>query len=194
MWGGRRPTVRSRLARAVLTLWGWRLLNVPEPGPRVLAVVYPHTSNRDFPVGILWAWGVRCPVRFIAKHSLFRLPLGWILKAWGGLPVNRSRAGGNFVKAVAQKLREHDELFVVITPEGTRQRTEGWRSGFYHIAREAGVPLMLATIDWERKEVGVFDTFAVSDDMAADYERLAAAFAGRQGLHPEKQTPVRPLK
>ncbi|AWN23481.1 glycerol acyltransferase [Deinococcus irradiatisoli] len=187
----RPPTPGSRLAAAALRLAGWRLLLPPAPGTKLVGVAYPHTSNWDLLPGLLWGWATGTPLKFVAKHSLFRFPLGPLLRAWGGLAVDRRKAGGNFVLAVAAVMAEQPEIMLAIAPEGTRERTGGWKSGFYHMAQAAGVPLALLTFDWKHKQVGVLAYLTPSGNLSADYEQIRAAYADVGGRHPAKATPIR---
>lgn len=181
-----------RLARRLLGLFGWRALLTPPPADKVVAVVYPHTSNWDFPIGILWAWASGVPVKFVAKHSLFRPPLGAVLRAWGGVPVDRRRAGGNFVQAVVELIRAAPEIMLVVAPEGSRRRGDHWKSGFYHMALRAGVPIGLAYFDWSRREVGMTAYLVPSGNMEADFEKMRLFYAGKRGRRPENETPIVP--
>ncbi len=191
-WNPRRITLGMRLARLLLALFGWRAVLVPPPADKVVSVVYPHTSNWDFPVGILWAWATGAPVKFVAKHSLFRFPLGALLRAWGGVPVDRRKTGGNFVQAVVDLIRAAPEIMLVVAPEGSRARGEHWKSGFYHMALRAGVPIGLTYFDWSRREVGMAGYITPSGNMDADFEKMRVFYAGRRGRKPENETPIVP--
>lgn len=192
-WQGRPATPRSRLAAAVLRLGGWTALLPPAPGPKLVGVAYPHTSNWDLLPALLWAWATGAPLKFVAKHSLFRFPLGHLLRAWGGVALDRRTAGSNFVEAVAGVIARQPEIVLGLAPEGTRERAEGWKSGFYHMAQAAGVPLALIAFDWKRRRVGVLAYLEPSGDLEADYAQIRAAYQGVVGKHPAKATPVQPL-
>ncbi len=187
----RPPTPGSRLAAAALRLGGWTALLPPAPGRKLVAVAYPHTSNWDLLPGLLWAWATGTPLKFVAKHSLFRFPLGPLLRAWGGVSVDRRNAGGNFVAAVAQVIARQPEIVLGLAPDGTRERAESWKSGFYHMAQAADVPLALLVFDWQHKRVGVLDYLTPSGDLNADYRQIRAVYAGVQGKHPDQATPIR---
>lgn len=179
----------SSFAHWLLRLIGWRAV-VPDSLPRKAVIVaYPHTSNWDFPLGIIGRAALGLETGWVAKDSLFRWPLGSVMRALGGIPVNRRNPTG-FVGRIAERFGEADTLRLAIAPEGTRSRTPGWKSGFYRIALAARVPLVLAVIDWGRREVGIVDCIELSGDEAADMARIAAIYAGRQGRYPEKQSPV----
>ena len=188
----------SALARALLQLGGWRVVFEGLPTLQGVAVVYPHTSNWDFIVGILAKWAIGIPANFWGKDSLFKLPLFGRWMRWvGGLPIDRSAAHG----AVGQMVdtfdafkREGRLLWLGLAPEGTRKLTPGWRSGFYQVALGAKVPLGIVRLDWGRRELR-FERFMVpSGDEAADYKQLAELFEGVRGYHAGQACPIVPWR
>lgn len=187
----------SALARAVLRLIGWQLLWDGLPARQGVIVAYPHTSNWDFPLTMLARWAIGLPAHWWAKESLFRWPLfGRFLRAIGGLPVVRHSpqgAVGQMVQAMSAARRDDGLLWLALTPEGTRARGEGWRSGFYRIAEGAGVPVALGVIDYGRRRIGIDSVWQVSGDISADFAVFAARLADCRGLYPEQAAPVRPL-
>lgn len=185
----------SRLARALLRALGWRLQFDGLPARQGVAVVYPHTSNWDFVVGVLAKWAIGVPVVFWAKGTLFRVPLfGRWLRWLGGVPVDR-RAPAGAVGEMVRRMREARErdafLWLALAPEGTRSRARGWRSGFYRVAVGAGVPLLLAQLDFARRSVGVCECLRLSGDAAADMAAIARAYADVRGRRPALASPVR---
>ena len=136
------------LARGLLRLAGWRLLYEGLPAKQGVIMVYPHTSNWDFVVGVLAKWACGLQLRFWGKDSLFKLPLfGSWLRWLGGVAIDRSSAKGTVGDTVAQMLaaRSADRMFwLALAPEGTRSLTSGWRSGSYQLALQADVPVGLA--------------------------------------------------
>lgn len=185
----------SRLARALLRALGWRLQFDGLPARQGVAVVYPHTSNWDFVVGVLAKWAIGVPVVFWAKDTLFRVPLlGHWLHWLGGVPVDRrtpAGAVGDMVRRM-REARERDAfLWLALAPEGTRSRAAGWRSGFYRVAVGAGVPLLLAQLDFARRSVGVRECLRLSGDDAADMAAIARAYADVRGRRPALASPVR---
>jgi 1-acyl-sn-glycerol-3-phosphate acyltransferase len=188
----------SRLARGLLRLMGWRVVFEGLPRLQGLAVVYPHTSNWDFIVGMLAKWSMGIPAHFWAKDSLFRVPLFGAWLRWvGGLPIDRTAANGA-VGQMVDTLREHERqgrlLWLGLAPEGTRKWTPGWRSGFYQVALGAGVPIAAVRLDWGRRELRFVDFLSLSGDEKADFEQLAALFDGVQGFHPEQGSPIVPWR
>lgn len=181
---------RARFAAWMLRLTGWRVV-LAQPVPlRCVVVFYPHTSNWDFPYGLMAKWLVGVHFRFIAKDSLFATPLGPWLRRWGGIPVDR-RGHTGVIARLAAAFAEHDDFRLVVAPEGTRSRTSRWKSGFYHLARAANVPLALSFIDYRRRETGVGGYLDLTGDIHADMARIAAFYADKTGKRPENAGPVR---
>jgi len=184
----------SVLAAWCLRRWGWRLEFTGLPARQGVIVVYPHTSNVDFPVGLLakWAMGLRC--QFWGKDSLFRIPLFGAWMRWlGGIAVNRSAPGGLVGQTVAhlQRSREQGQLaWLVLAPEGTRSLTPGWRSGFYRVALQAQVPLGLATIDYARRLIRLNTFVMLTGDPVADLQGIELLMGQPQGRRPELASPV----
>lgn len=184
------PTFRQRLALRVLHLFGWKMLYRPLPGPRGIAVVYPHTSNWDFLVGLFGKWALALPFRWLAKDSLFRIPvLGRWFRWLNGQPVDRSAPQG-MIRAQAERMLAEDWYWLAITPEGTRGYKPHWKSGFYHLALEAQVPLVLVYLDYPNKVLGVTDHLWLTGDRDRDMAAIRAAYAGHQGRHPENAAPI----
>lgn len=183
--------MKAALARRILRLFGWELEAKLPDAPKYVAIGYPHTSNWDFPVGILGMWGIGLPGRWVGKHTLFRRPFGWAMRALGGIPLDRE-ATRDFVQQSVEKFAGREELVLVIAPEGTRSRTEHWRTGFYYIALGARVPVALGFLDYGRKRAGVGDVLVPTGDIERDFERIRAFYRGMVGKRPERQGEIRP--
>ena len=185
----------SRLARWLLRALGWRLDFDGLPSRQGVLVVYPHTSNWDFPIGVLAKWGIGMPVTFWGKDSLFRVPLFGAWLRWiGGVPVNRAAPGGivaEMADRMAQAAERDEFLWLALAPEGSRSRGEGWRSGFYRVALRAGAPLALGHLDFGRKRIGVGDCLRLSGDEDADMAEIARRFDGVSGRRPTQANPIR---
>lgn len=185
----------SALARRLLALAGWRVVFDGLPARQGLLVVYPHTSNWDFVVLVFAKWTVGIPARFWAKDSLFRIPvLGPWLRWLGGVAVDRSSPRGVVAEEIAQMraaVARDDFFWLAVAPEGTRGRTEGWRSGFYQVAVGTGVPVGLARLDFGRREVVFTHFLRLQGDPDADFARMAEAFEGVRGRRPELASPIR---
>lgn len=189
----RRPDPPQSLARRLATfclgLAGWRVIGGELLQTRAVIIVYPHTSNWDFVVGILTKIALGLQVRFIGKDTLFRWPLGVLMRYFGGIPVDRSHPAG-LVDRMVGLFQGGQPLNLAIAPEGTRSWRPGWKSGFYRIALAAGVPVTVASIDYAHKEVGVLANVDISGDPGADMARIAALFEGRRGRRPELAAPL----
>jgi 1-acyl-sn-glycerol-3-phosphate acyltransferase len=183
----------QRAARATLRLFGWRLLDLPARPDKCVAIAYPHTSNWDFPIALLGLIALGIEPRWVAKDSLFRGLFGKLMFALGGIPVNRRERTG-FVGRMAEEFARHPRFVLCIAPEGTRSLAEGWKSGFYRIALAAQVPVLPATIDYQRRELGMLEVLHLSGDEDADFARLAEIYADRIGHRPTMMSPIRLLK
>jgi 1-acyl-sn-glycerol-3-phosphate acyltransferase len=162
----------------------WRIEGeVPDLSKFVIAVA-PHTSNWDFVVGAGAMFALDLRLTFIGKHTLFRWPQGALMRWMGGIPVDRSSPHGVVSDAVAAFERV-DQRVLAIAPEGTRKRVERFRSGFLNIARGARVPVLLATLDWERRCVRLGPLFDPSQDLDADLRRVETFFATVKGRKPK---------
>lgn len=184
----------SAWARRALKLAGWQLDFDGLPARQGVLAIYPHTSNWDFVLGIVTKWAIGIPVTFWGKDSLFRVPLlgrwlGWL----GGVPVDRHSPHGivgAMVVRMGAAVQRDDFLWLALTPEGTRSRTAGWRSGFYQVATGAGVPLALVHFDWGRRRVGMGCFLRLSGDTGADFAEIARRLHGVRGFDPDKASPI----
>jgi 1-acyl-sn-glycerol-3-phosphate acyltransferase len=173
----------QRLARALLRVAGWRLAYRPPPGPKGVVIVYPHTSNWDFPVGMLYKLGIGLPVHWMGKDTLFRWPVRGLFRRLGGIPVNRREHTG-FVESMLAVFAARDWMWLVLAPEGTRSYTDHWKSGFYRIALAGRFPLGLGYIDWATRTVGIDTYVELSGDVDADMAMIRAFYAGKRGRRP----------
>ena len=181
--------MRKIFAQSLLRLLGWRILPLPQDHPSGSVIcVAPHTSNRDFILGLLYSWAVGIQSGFLMKSDWFFFPLGPILRALGGVPVNRKERSKT-VDRIKELLVRQGQMHIAITPEGTRSRAEKWKSGFYHIAAAAGLPIELAVLDYKRHELGIFEVFHPTDDLEADLSYIRSRFSAEQARYPEKFTP-----
>jgi len=177
----------------ILKMLGWRINYSGVPVSHGIIVVYPHTSNIDFLIGVLFKWSVGLPARFLGKASLFTIPLiGSWLRYLGGRPVVRSAPQG-YVKQLAQEMRQAEQFLLVITPEGTRGKTAGWRSGFYHLALETAAPIGFAYIDYSKKEVGLTEFAYLTGNVEQDTAMIDKQYEGKVGRYPDKMSPIQLL-
>lgn len=187
----------SSLSRWLLARLGWQLRFDGFPRLQGVAIVYPHTSNWDFFVMLLAKWAIGVPARFWGKDTLFRVPLLGAWMRWlGGIPLDRKSSHGvvaDMVGLMNQHRKEGRLLWLALSPEGTRRRAPGWRTGFYQVALAADVPIALIQLDYSRKRVDVTNFLRLRGDEAVDYARMAASYEGVRGLHSELASPVQPL-
>lgn len=173
-----------------LRFFGWQVEGGPPPVPKAVVVAVPHTSNWDLPFTLAVAWYLGLHIRWVGKKSLFK-PLTRRFFLWlGGLPVDRARRS-NAVQAIAAEFARHDELLLIVAPEGTRSSVGGWKSGFYWIAVEAGVPIVLGYLDYTRRRGGLGTLFEPTGDLPVDFEQVKGFYADKQGRHPDKQTALK---
>ena len=178
------------LAGLYLRLTGWKTLGEIPKLDRCVLIAAPHTSNWDLPImlAIGFRFGVR--VNWLGKHTIFKGLHGWLFRKVGGLPVDR-RSRHDTVQTVAQMIRSAPHIFLTMSPEGTRSRTEHWKSGFYHIALAADVPVVCGVLDYARKEGGFGPTFHLTGDMTADMDQIRGYYADKRGNRNELFGPVR---
>jgi 1-acyl-sn-glycerol-3-phosphate acyltransferase len=193
------PTLERPLARGfapwlgatLLRCLGWTVVLAQPVPARCVVIFFPHTSNWDTAIGLCVKFMTGLPIRFAGKDTLFKVPLlGRLLLRWGGVPVNRRERTG-FIEEMTARFRRSEELRLAIAPEGTRGRAPYWKSGFYHLARAADVPLALGFIDYPRREVGLGGYLDLTGNVPADMARLRAFYAAKRGRHPQNQGPVR---
>lgn len=186
----------SRLARWTLKILGWRLDFEGFPARQGVAIVYPHTSNWDFPIGMLAKWALGVPARFWGKDSLFKLPVVGAWMRWvGGIPIDRSSSRGvvgQMVHVFDQHKQNDQLLWLGLAPEGTRSFTPGWRSGFYQLALGAQVPLALVKLDWGQRRFSVVDFYDLTGQVERDYAHMAQVFEGVKGFHEHQMGPILP--
>lgn len=165
---------------------GWKIEDHRPPGlDRYIIVVAPHTSNWDFPIGLFVRRLAKLgDVKYLAKKSLFKPPVGWLFRALGGYPVDRS-GHRNQVDAVVDMFERGEITKITITPEGTRKYQPNWKTGFHHIARKANVPIILGGFDYLTKTVYISDVFPLTDDLEADIARMKDWFRPYKGRNPE---------
>ena len=179
------PRMGNRLTRgfgrALLRLGGWRIVGQFPDVPRLVIIVAPHSSVWDGIWGVIGMLALGVRINFMAKAELFRGPLGWLLRAVGGVPVERGRAHGAVEQATA-RLKGAAPAWFLLAPEGTRRRVEHWKSGFWHIARNAQVPLLCAHFHYPDKVMDLGTVLPLSDDPVADMAAIRAhyrPFVGR---------------
>ncbi len=180
--------IRPVISRIVLRMLRWRTEGLlPSHG---IVVGAPHTSNWDWFFSLLLAWSQGRQVRLMIKQEFFRGPLAPIMRATGGVSVDRANPTGDIKNLVAQ-IADADEFLLTIAAEGTRSRSEYWKSGFYRLAQQTGLPITLAFIDGPSRTVGVGPTFAPTGDISADMDLIRAFYADKRGVVPANRTEPR---
>lgn len=184
----------KRIKKLVGDLWlktfGWKVEGGVPDTRKAIVIAAPHTSNWDFPFTMAIAWSLGLDIAWLGKHTLFKPPFGTIMRSWGGIPVDR-RGAHNLVTQVANKIKESDDLLVIVSPEGTRGSTGRWKTGFYHMAVEAEVPVILGFLDFKRKVGGLGTLFHPTGDLLADAEPIRVFYSKVTGKRPEMYTEVR---
>jgi len=176
--------------RTALRLAGWRVDSAAPATPKYVLLAVPHTSNWDFVVTMMAGMAMGIWPHWVGKHTLFKPPFGMLARALRGIPVDR-RSSSNMVGQLAQAFAARDRMILVMPPEGTRGHTEYWKSGFYHVALAARVPVALGCVDFATRTATIGPLIMPTGDVRADMDLIRASYAGKQGLHPERQGPIR---
>ncbi len=182
--------IRRSIARLYWACSRWNLVSEPAPTRPTVLLGVPHTSNWDFVLMLGIAWRVGVPVRWLGKASLFRGIAGPLMHGLGGIPVDRSDPS-RVVGDVVTRIRDGEVFGLVVTPEGTRGAGTHWKSGFYRIARETGLPVTLGYVDRTTMTTGLGPTIELTGDVRADMDVIRAFYADKSGLRPEFRTEPR---
>lgn len=182
--------MRRLLSRVFWTFSRWTLRSEPAPSQPTVLVGAPHTSNWDFVLMLAIAWRLGVDLRWLGKKSLFSGWRGLIMRALGGIPVDRTDPG-RVVDDVVAQVRSGEVFGLVVTPDGTRRGHSHWKSGFYRIAREAGMPVTLGFVDRTTMTTGLGPTIELSGDVVADMDRIRAFYADKTGFRPEHRVEPR---
>lgn len=173
-----------------MRMGGWSSFGEPPDIPKAVYIAAPHTSNWDGFWALVYKVSVGLDIRFFGKEALFWFPLGTLLRALGGIPLDRSKAGSAVDQAV-HLFNTNEHFNFGLAPEGTRSLTEGWKSGFYRIAVQAGVPVVPGMLDFGTKRIGIGEPIKLSGDMDADMEKIRKVYEGIVGRRPENASPIR---
>jgi 1-acyl-sn-glycerol-3-phosphate acyltransferase len=177
--------ILTAISWAGLKLAGWKLTGQPPIEKKYVLIAVPHTSNWDFPITLAMAFLFKFDIFWMGKDSLFKGPAGPIMRWLGGIAVNRS-ASSNLVQQLVDAFNENDELVIAIPPEGTRSRVDKWKTGFYHIAHGANVPIALGFLDYQRKVGGFGPTFYPTGDVDKDIAEIRQFYKGIAGLYQDQ--------
>ncbi len=178
------------LGRTALRLAGWRVEGPAPQAAKYVLLAAPHTSNWDFVVMMAAGLALGVWPHWVGKHTLFAPPFGWFARRLRGIPVDR-RAAANMVDQLAAQFDRRDHLVLAMPPEGTRGRADHWKSGFYHVALAAGVPIAMGYVDFGRRVAAIGPLVQPCGDLRADMDRIRAFYADKAGRHPERQGPIR---
>ena len=179
------------LARLWLKLWRWRAVDNGEPVPaKCVMIAAPHTTNWDFPIMLALTTVLGCRVSYLGKQSLFKGPMGPVMRRLGGVAIDRTAPGG-MVASLAGEFARRDRLVLMVPAEGTRSKTEYWKSGFYRIAEQAQVPIVLAFVDRNTRTGGFGPAIMPSGDIVADMDKIRAFYTGKEGLKRGRFGPIR---
>ncbi|SNY99475.1 1-acyl-sn-glycerol-3-phosphate acyltransferase [Flagellimonas pacifica] len=163
---------------------GWKLKGKFPDEEKCVVIVVPHTHWLDFFLGLLVRKVVNKEINYIGKKSLFKPPFGWFFRWTGGAPIDRSK-NSNTVESVAQIFKERKIFRFALAPEGTRKKVTALKTGFYHIAQKAEVPIVMVAFDFGKKEVKISEAFYPTDDIQKDFKEIRGFFKGVQGKVPE---------
>jgi len=179
------------LSRFILRIFGWQAELAVQMVEKCVLVGAPHTTNWDFPLTILGMSAMGIKFNWVAKHTLFRWPLGYIMRALGGIPLDRRSGGAGFAIKAVESFHELDRFVLAIAPEGTRHRTAYWKAGFYKIAIKSNVPITLGYVDYKKKIIGIGKIFMPTGDKGKDFARVRDFYSDKSGKYPEKQGEIR---
>ncbi|APZ34309.1 acyl-phosphate glycerol 3-phosphate acyltransferase [Microbacterium aurum] len=182
--------IRRLVARLFWLCSRWRLRTEPAPTRPTVLVGAPHTSNWDFVLMLAIAWRLGIHIRWLGKASLFAGWRGPVMRALGGIAVDRADAA-RVVAEIVARVNAGEVFSLVVTPDGTRGGNAYWKSGFYRIARETGMPVTLGYVDRTTMTTGLGPTIELSGDVAADMDRIRAFYADKAGLRRERRTEPR---
>jgi 1-acyl-sn-glycerol-3-phosphate acyltransferase len=178
------------LGEAFLRVTGWKMDGGRPPADRYVVIAAPHTSNWDMPFMLAMAFVYDIPVRWMGKHAMFRAPFGRFFKALGGIPIVRNRPGG-VVGQMVEHFENNESLVLMVPAEGTRSHVDYWKSGFYHIARGANVPVVLSYLDFGKKVGGIGPAIELTGDFRADMDTIREFYVDKEGFRPENVGVIR---
>jgi len=178
-----------KLSQFILQVFGWKAVSQHKEYSKFILIGAPHTSNWDFPLTLLAVWALGVKFSWVAKHSIFIGPFGYLFRKMGGIPVNRKVRTG-FLKSMVDSFENSDNLVLAIAPEGTRSKTDHWKAGFYNIAAKANVEICLGYIDYPRKTVGLGPLLRPSGDVKNDFSTIREFYKDKVGKFPEKQSTI----
>ncbi len=166
-----------------MRLLGWRVEGALPDLPKYILIGAPHTSNWDFLLFLAAIFHLKANVKFMGKAELFRSPFGWFFYWCGGIPVDRKKSQG-LVEQMVDACNRSDKFILTIAPEGTRYKVSEWKMGFYHIAKNTGIPIVMAIVDGKRKSLRVGQVYQLTENMNTDVKEIKGFFTGMTGINP----------
>jgi len=179
----------ASLCYGILLLLGWRMAGSFPDTQKFVMIGAPHTSNWDFIYAMLFKYASGLHFKWIGKASLFKPPFGSLFRRLGGIPVWREKKY-NFVAQISDLFDQSERLVIAIAPEGTRQQSAYWKTGFYYMAVGARVPIVLGFVDYARKHIGLGPVLHPTGDIHVDFKLIQDFYADKQGAHPANQNPI----
>jgi len=177
-------TINAKISKAILNLFGWKVVGERPKYKKFVFIAAPHTSNWDFPIGRLSNSVMGIELKVLMKKSWFFFPVGYVLKWLGAMPIDRSKSG-TVIDHIVGLFKEKEEFVFAITPEGTRSYVKYWKTGFYTIAQKANVPIVLGYLDFGKKETGIGPVIFPSGDRDADFKKIVEYYRHVKARHPE---------
>jgi len=179
----------SKLCQLLLRVFGWKIVGEAPELSHCVIIVAPHTSNWDFIIAILFKISKKMNLRYFGKDSLFKWYNGWFFKFFGGMPVDRT-SPRNAVNDKVHSLKNAPRFWLGMAPEGTRSYSKYWRSGFYHIAYRAKVPIVMVFIDAKTKTVGFGPTLELTGNVKPDMDVIREFYSDKVGIKPHLTAPI----
>lgn len=180
-------TYYHHLAKFTMRVLGWRVEGTLPDLPKYVLIGAPHTSNWDFVLFLGLIFYLRANARYMAKAELFIFPIGWFFRYCGGYPVDRKKSTG-LVEQMVNAIKKEDEFILTIAPEGTRHYVNDWKRGFYHIAKGAGIPIVMVQVNGKHKTVHILkEPFHPTNDIEADMKAIKGVFEGVVGINPRRK-------
>ena len=167
------------------TFWGWKLTGkFPKKRNQYIIIVAPHTSGVDFLVALLVRSITQISPYYFGKASLFKKPFGYFFRSLKGIPIDRS-SNQNYVETIVQQFKDNPDFTLALSPEGTRKKVTHWKTGFYHIAHQAKVPIIKVSMDYSKKEICIDNPVMTSGNIESDMIKFKSYFDGVVGKHPQ---------
>ncbi|MCF7823735.1 MAG: lysophospholipid acyltransferase family protein [Candidatus Marinimicrobia bacterium] len=177
------------LGKSWMSMNGWKFVGELPPQGKFVLICAPHTSNWDLIYLLAIMFMHRIKVSWVGKHTIFKKPFGGFMRWLGGIPVDR-RAAHGVVDQIVDQYAEEDDLIIAMTPPGTRSKTDHWKSGFYHIAHKAQIPILLGFADYANKTAGTGPALIPSGDIKKDMDMIREFYRDKRGYHPEWESDI----